>query len=140
MGFDRNQELGINLRSIVAGSTGKFLIQAPKMRFDINAGLAASTEDLTDDTTRQSIEGLIRSSFDLYQFNVPITRLSATVSMYPGITESGRFRVNTQVTLRHEILRDFFWDLTFYSNFDNQPAEGAEREDYGIITSLGATF
>ena len=139
-GFDRNQELGINLRSIVTGSTGKYFVQTPTMRFDINAGLAASTEDRTDDTTRQSMEGLIRSSFDIYQLNIPTTRLSASVSIYPGITESGRFRVNTQITLRNELIRDFFWDLTFYSNFDNQPAEGAEREDYGIITSLGASF
>jgi putative salt-induced outer membrane protein YdiY len=139
-GLDRNQELGINLRSIITGSTGKFLIQTPTMRFDLNAGLAVSTEDRTDDTTRQSVEGLIRSSFDLYQFNIPTTRLSASVSIFPGITESGRIRVNTQVTLRNELIRDFFWDLTFYSNFDNQPAAGAEKEDYGIITSLGASF
>lgn len=139
-GLDRNQELGINLRSIITASTGKFFIQTPTMRFDLNAGLAVSAEDLTDDTTRQSVEGLIRSSFDLYQLNVPITRLSASVSIYPGITESGRIRVNTQITLRNELFRDFFWDLTFYSNFDNQPAAGAEKEDYGIITTLGATF
>jgi hypothetical protein len=37
-------------------------------------------------------------------------------------------------------VRDFFWELAFYSNYDNQPAEGAEKDDYGIITSIGASF
>jgi hypothetical protein len=60
--------------------------------------------------------------------------------MFPGITESGRLRVNTDITLRNELFRDVFWDLSFYSNYDNQPAEGAEKEDYGIVTSLGASF
>jgi putative salt-induced outer membrane protein YdiY len=110
------------------------------MRFEVNAGLAASTEDRTDNTTRESIEGLIQSSFDLFQLNIPVTRLSANINVFPGITEKDRIRVNTDITLRNEIFRDFFWDLTFYSNFDNQPAEGAEKEDYGIITSLGASF
>ena len=103
-------------------------------------GHGASSENRTDNTTQQSLEGLIRSSFDLFQLNIPITRLSANVNVFPGITEKDRIRVNTDITLRNEIFRDFFWDLTFYSNYDNQPAEGAEKEDYGIITSLGASF
>ncbi len=110
------------------------------MRFEVNAGLAASAENRTDDTTQQSVEGLIRSSFDLFKLNIPMTRLSANVNIFPGITESSRMRINTDITLRNEIFRDFFWDLSFYSSFDNQPAEGFEKEDYGIITSLGATF
>jgi putative salt-induced outer membrane protein YdiY len=139
-GLERNQELGLDLRTIVAGSAGKYFIQTPTMRFEVNAGLAANLENRTDDTTQQSLEGLIRSSFDLFQLNIPITRLSANISVFPGITEKDRIRVNTDITLRNEIFRDFFWDLTFYSNFDNQPAENAEKEDYGIITSLGASF
>jgi putative salt-induced outer membrane protein YdiY len=139
-GLERNQELGTDLRTILAGSAGKYFFQTQTMRFEVNAGLAASWEDRTDNTTQQSLEGLIRSSFDLFQLNIPITRLSANVNIFPGITEKDRIRVNTDITLRNEIFRDFFWDLTFYSNFDNQPAEGAEKEDYGIITSLGASF
>lgn len=139
-GLERNQELGIDLRAIVAGSAGKYFLQTSTMRFEVNAGLAASSENRTDDTTQQSLEGLIRSSFDLFRLNIPMTRLSANINVFPGITESGRIRVNTDITLRNELFRDFFWDLSFYSNFDNQPVEDAEKEDYGIVTSLGATF
>jgi len=49
-------------------------------------------------------------------------------------------RVNTNVSLRNEIIRDLFWDLTFYSTFDSRPVQGAENEDYGIVTSIGASF
>jgi len=139
-GFERNQELGINLRTILAGSAGKYFIQTSTMRFEVNAGLAASIEDRTDNTTRESVEGMIRSSFDLFQLNIPITRLSANLSIFPGITESDRIRVNTDITLRNELFRDFFWDLSFYSSYDNQPAAGAEKDDFGIVTSLGASF
>jgi hypothetical protein len=31
-------------------------------------------------------------------------------------------------------------NAAIYSNNDNQPAQGADKRDYGIITSLGATF
>ena len=55
-------------------------------------------------------------------------------------SESDRIRINTDVKLRNELIRDFFWELRFYSNYDNRPVEGAEKEDYGFITSLGASF
>jgi putative salt-induced outer membrane protein YdiY len=139
-GLERNQELGIDLRTIISGTAGKYFIQTSTMRFEVNVGLAASLEDRTDGTKQDGVEGLIRSSFDIFKLNIPMTRLTANVNLFPGITESGRLRVNTDITLRNEIVRDFFWDLQFYSSYDNQPAEGFESEDYGIITSLGATF
>lgn len=139
-GLERNQELGLDLRTIAAGSAGKYFIQTSTMRFEVNAGIAASIENRTDDTTQDSVEGVIRSSFDLFQLNIPITRLTANVSVFPGITESGRIRVNTDVTLRNELWRDFFWDVSFYSTYDNQPVSDAGESDFGIITSLGASF
>ncbi len=139
-GLERNQETGIDLRAILAGSAGRYFLQTQTMRFEVNAGLAAISEKRIDNTRQESIEGLIRSSFDLFQLNIPITRLTANVSIFPGITESDRIRVNTNITLRNELVRDFYWDLTFYSTYDNQPVSGAEKEDFGIVTSLGATF
>jgi len=139
-GLERNQELGIDLRTILSGTAGKYFLQTPSMRFEVNAGLSASRENRQDDTTLESVEGLIRSSFDVFKLNIPMTRLSANVNIFPGITESGRMRVNSDITLRNEIVRDLFWDLSFYSTFDNQPAEGAESNDYGIVTSIGASF
>ena len=139
-GLERNQELGIDLRTLVGGTVGKYFIQTPTIRFELNAGLAGNQENNQDDTTTTSAEGLIRSSLDIFKLSVPSTRLSASVNVFPGITESGRLRVNTNISLRNEIVRDLFWDLTFYSTFDNRPVQGAENEDYGIVTSIGASF
>jgi putative salt-induced outer membrane protein YdiY len=139
-GLERNQELGLNLRTILSGTAGKYFVQTSTMRLEVDVGLAASFEDRTDGTKQDSLEGHINSSFDIFILNIPTTRLTANISVFPGITESSRLRVNSHINLRNEIFRDFFWDLSFYSSYDNQPAEGAEREDFGIITSLGASF
>jgi putative salt-induced outer membrane protein YdiY len=139
-GFERNQELGIDLRTIVGGTVGKYFIQTPTIRFELNAGLAGNQENNQDNTTTTSIEGLIRSSLDIFKLSIPSTRLSANINVFPGITESGRLRINTNVSLRNEFIRDLFWDLTFYSTYDNRPVQGAENEDYGVVTSIGASF
>lgn len=138
-GFETNEELGLDLRTLVAGTAGRYLIQRPTLRFEVNAGLAGNHEERLDGTTT-SAEGLIRSSFEIFKHTLPITRLSASVSVFPGITESGRLRVNTNINLRNEIVRSVFWDFTFFSTFDNRPPVGAEEEDYGIVTSIGASF
>ena len=140
LGFESNEGLGIDLRSIVAGAAGRFLVQTPIMQLHLSAGLAGSAEDRTNGTSQESIEGLIRSSFDLFKLSTPMTRLSASVSVFPGITEKDRLRVNSKLSLRNEFIRDFFWDLSIYSNYDNQSVQGADNSDYGIITSLGASF
>lgn len=139
-GLERNQELGIDLRAIVSGTTGRYFVQTSTMRIEASIGLAASSEDRIAGTTQKGVEGLIRSSFDIFQLNIPTTRLTANINFFPGITESGRIRVNTDINLRNELVRDLFWDLSFYSSYDNQPADGFNGEDYGIVTSLGASF
>jgi putative salt-induced outer membrane protein YdiY len=137
--FERNEELGLDLRAIIGATAGRYLIRTPTLRFELNAGFAGNWEERQDGTTA-SAEGLISSSLDIFKHTLPITRLSANLNVFPGITESGRMRVNTDVTLRNEIIRSVFWDLTFYSRYDNRPPEGASEKDWGIVTSIGASF
>jgi putative salt-induced outer membrane protein YdiY len=138
-GFETNEEMKLDLRTLVAATAGRYLIQNPTLRFELNGGLAGNWEDRKDGTTT-SAEGLIRSSLEIFKHTIPITRLSASVSVFPGITESGRLRINSEVTLRNEIVRSVFWDLRFFSTFDNRPPPDTKEEDYGIMTSIGASF
>jgi putative salt-induced outer membrane protein YdiY len=139
-GFDRNQELGIDLRGIAAGTAGRYLFETPTTRFELNAGLAINREKRTDNTEVSNTEGLIRSSLEIFKHTLPITRLSANVSVFPGISDSGRLRVNADLSLRNEIIRSLFWDMSLYATYDNRPAQGFAEDDYGIVTSIGASF
>ena len=139
-GLERNQELGIDLRGLVAATAGRYLFETPTTRFELNAGFAQNREKRTDNTATNNTEGLIRSSLDIFKHTLPVTTLTANVSVFPGITESDRLRVNANLTLRNEIVRSVFWDLTLYGSWDNRPAAEAAGEDYGIVTSLGASF
>jgi putative salt-induced outer membrane protein YdiY len=139
-GLDRNQELGIDLRGLVGATAGRYLFESPTTRFELNAGLALNRESRSDNTVSTSTEGLIRSSLDIFKHTLPVTRLSANINVFPGISESGRLRANGNISLRNEIIRSLFWDLTLYATYDNRPPEGAASEDYGIVTSIGASF
>ena len=123
--FERNDETGVELRGLLGGSTGRYLVLTPRQRFEVNAGLAATNEIRTGNASDQSsLEGMLRTSYDLFIYRVPKTRLSAGLSLFPGITETGRLRGNANISLRNEIIEDLFWDLSFYTTYDNQPPEG----------------
>lgn len=139
-GLERNQELGIDVRGLVGGTAGRYLFESPTTRFELNAGIAVNHENRTDNTVTTSTEGLIRSSLDIFKHTLPVTSLSGNINVFPGISESGRLRANANVTLRNEIIRSVFWDMTVYATYDNRPPEGAASEDYGIVTSIGASF
>lgn len=139
-GLDRNQELGIDIRGLVAVTGGRYLFESPTTRFELNAGIAQNRERRTDNTEINSTEALIRSSLDIFKHTLPVTTLTAHVSVFPGITDTDRLRGNAVITLRNEIVRSVFWDLSLYGTYDNRPAEGAAKRDYGIVTSLGASF
>lgn len=138
--LERNDELGLKLRSLASGSVGRYLLQTSTVRWEINGGIAANAEKDFNEQQDVSAEGLASSSFDIFILSVPVTRLTAAVNLFPSITEQGRFRSNASLTLRHEIVQDVFWDLQYYDTYDNRPGENGEKRDYGIITSIGATF
>lgn len=137
---ERNDELGLQRRVLTSASAGRYLLLSNRHRWEVNAGLAGNFEEKTDGTSNQSAEGVFQTTYDIFVHKVPVTRLVASAVAYPSLTDSGRLRVNTNISLRNEIIRSLFWDLSFYSNYDNRPAEGAQKTDYGIVTSIGTTF
>ena len=39
------------------------------------------------------------------------------------------------------MIEDLFWELSFYDSYDSDPVVlGAEKNDYGVNTSLGWDF
>jgi hypothetical protein len=70
------------------------------------------------------------------------TSLSTQGVVYPSITESGRYRGQFDITLRKELIKDFYFDITAYYDYDNKPPDESKTEtsDYGWTTSLSYAF
>ena len=58
-----------------------------------------------------------------------------------GITNKGRIRQDGQFSVNWKIFSDFYVNLKFYHNYDNQPpGENAEKLDYGVVFGLSYKF
>ena len=142
LSLERNEELGIEGRLQAGGSLGHYFRQTSFSEVTGSIGVVANQEWVTGtEGGQQSAEGLLAGSWRLYRFSTPETSLTSSAALYPGITESGRYRANVDVTLRREIIEDFFIDLSVYYDYDNQPpGDDPAKDDYGVVTSIGYSF
>lgn len=149
-GAQRNDELGLESRYFLAGGSGRYLKQNQKTEIYLAGGLSVNQEKTTDstgadpsntDTGGNNLEGVIAFNWTFFRLYSPKTRIDFLTQVYPGITQSGRLRGTTNIFLRQELIKDLFWELQTYYDYDNKPLEGAEAtSDYGVITSLGYQF
>jgi putative salt-induced outer membrane protein YdiY len=139
---ERNEETGIEARVLVGGGYGRYFLQSASNEVAALVGIGATREWATgaaDDQT--SLEGILGVDWRIFDFASPTTSLSAKGLLYPSLTESGRYRTDASVSLRREIVSDFYIDLSFYQTYDSDPPDlEAATTDYGIVTSLGYSF
>ena len=137
-----NDELGIDRRFLLSTGFGRFLWQSQSSEMVGALGIAANRENSTGDTmsggtNETNLEGVLELDWTFFKLSTPKSRINTQLQYYPGITDTGRHRVNLNLNLRQEFLKDLFWNVEFFSSFDNKPPQGAiSREDYGVVTSL----
>jgi hypothetical protein len=138
--FSQNDELGLDLRSLVSGTFGRYLRQTSDREWRAGAGLAASREERSDGSTVESIELPLTTTFRMFRLDSPKTNVDISLTLLPSLTESGRWRGEAAVNARHEIIHDLFFEVSLYDSYDNRPPEGAESNDWNVVTSLGYSF
>jgi putative salt-induced outer membrane protein YdiY len=140
--LERNEETGIEARVLLGGGYGRYFLQTSNNEVAALVGVAATREWATGEAEDQSsLEGLLGIDWRIFDFATPKTNLTAKAIVFPSLTESGRYRTDASVSLRREIISDFYLDLSFYQTYDSDPPDlEAEKSDYGVITSLGYSF
>jgi putative salt-induced outer membrane protein YdiY len=139
---ERNEQTGIEARLLVGGGYGNYFLQTASNEVAALVGVAATREWATGQAEDQSsLEAVLGGDWRVFDFASPKTNLTARAVLFPNLTESGRYRTDSSISLRREIITDFYLDLSFYHNYDSDPPdELASTSDYGIVTSLGYSF
>lgn len=141
LGFESNDELGLNLRSSVVGGYGTYLRQDTSQEWAIFGGLAATRENFVSEADRDSLEGALGSNYSYFRFSPLNANLYGSLVLYPSLTESGRIRSEGRLSSRWEIVKDLYFEISMYGSYDNQPGDTASSDyDYGTTTSLGYSF
>jgi len=148
--FERNDELGLDLRTSVGAGGGRILRQSDNSSVSLTGGLFVSREEtLVQDIALQTeetvvedyLEASVTLEWDWFRYDTPELDLTTSLQILPNLTDSGEYRGEFEIELKWEVIEDFFWSVLITDSYDSkvQEVEG-EKNDYSIITSVGWDF
>lgn len=140
--LERNDELGLDLRTSIGAGGGRYLRQTNSSTLSLTGGLQLSRENVAGDLADEdTVEAFATLAWDWFRYDTPELDFSTNLQIIPNLTDTGRVRADFDVSMKWEMIEDLFWELEFYNSFDSDPVVlGAEENDYGVITSLGWEF
>lgn len=132
-----NTEQNIKLRTVTRVGIGKYLKRNNGMYWGVQLGVSYNNEQFIDaiSNSLNSMEGFAAAELNLY--NIGDLSLLTRVVAYPGITESGRLRLDGVLDLQYDLPLDFFIKLGFTVNYDNRSVDAVSDHDYVFQTSFG---
>lgn len=137
---EHNDEQGIDARLTGGGGLGRYLVQSNTNQFSLLGGLVATrTSFIGPDPDTTDAEGKLQIRY-LHRRNEPSSDIIFTTEYYPLLEDLTSFRSNSDLNIRKEFFDDLFFELTFFYNYLSDPPEDGEKDDYGVITSIGYSF
>ena len=140
-GYETNDELGLDYRITFGGGLGRYFLDTNNSTLNAGLGLQALSERSADGRMQESVEAVLFGQFARWRFDTPELDLTLDSQVYPSLTESGRVRADTNMTLRWELVSDFFWNISAWGSYDNSAVDEAAGEfDWGLTTGVGWSF
>lgn len=138
----QNTELNLKKRWLGGLGAGYDLVRTNSKRFYPLAGLIVNYEQTIDSAmVSTNIEGLISIQYKWFQYHHPKIDVTIGLNYFPSFTIKNRRRVEFETKAKFEIVKDLYFSLSIYDNFDSKPSEGSSsKNDWGMITSVGYTF
>jgi hypothetical protein len=139
--LEKNDELGLDLRALLGAGYGWVPIRSNRNWVSLSAGLDVNREIPTEGAQQTNLEAVAMLSYEYYRYSHPVRRFSSRLTVFPSITDFGRWRASFNTDFRLEIINDFFWALSVYADYDSKPISvDASNIDYGITNGLEYKF
>lgn len=138
----KSNQQDLELRSTYGGGIGRKLIRTDSTALTLVGGAAYSHESYVSQPgthpIRNNAETLFGVTFSTFRFKT--LNINSQSLFFQSVSDPGRLRVSSQSNLRVELVRNFYWNLQLYENYDSRPPITAPKNDLGVTTSLGWTF
>lgn len=134
-----NTEQRLDARWNSLAGIGKYILHTNRVYWGVGLGASYNYESFSPTneptTSTTSWEGYFGT--ELNMFDIGDLSLLTNVRAFPGITESGRWRVDFNFDTKYDLPMDFYIKLGYSLNYDNQPVAGASDLDYVLHTGFG---
>lgn len=139
--LENNDELGIDLRVLLGAGYGIMPVRNQRNRLSIGGGFAVNHEIPVEGQEQTDLEAVGMLAYNYFKYSDPERSLSSELRIFPSLTDRGRWRSTFGTTFRLELIADFFWNMSVYASYDNDPISAdAASSDYGVTSSLAYKF
>ena len=138
----KSNQQDLDLRTTYGGGFGRRLVRTSKTALYVIGGGVYTHESYfpqaVPEPIRNNGEALLGFEFSTFRFKT--LDINSQASLFPSLSDPGRVRFSSQSNLNIEIVRNFYWSLQVYENYDSRPPVNAPKNDSGVTTSLGWKF
>ena len=140
--LQHNKELDLNFRGTLGGGVGRFVYQSGQRNLSLWGGLAYTQEYFVgEDTSQANVESLAGVTFQTFIFGNLDAESETTLLALPSLSTLGRVRLELRSSVRRELVKDFYLNLSLTESYDSDPpAAAARKNDLVVTTSLGYSF
>jgi hypothetical protein len=132
----------LTLRASGGGGIGRDFVRSGTASLSFLGAVVFSREQYSENTAvepqKNQAEALLGFFFSKYAFKK--LQLTGQVVVYPNLTTLGRVRLSEDSNLQIQIVRNLYWKVSIYENYDSRPPVTAPKNDFGTSTSVGWKF
>ena len=141
-GLLQSEELSLDLRVLLGGSIGRHIVQSNTIRVDVLGGIGYTREQYQgQESAGNNAEAIVATRFEWFFIGAHDTDFSTTFFVFPSLTDGGRVRLELNTKYSRELVGNFTWNVSLFESYDSRPpVEGAQRNDFGINSTLGWSF
>jgi Protein of unknown function, DUF481 len=142
VGYDINEELDLAGRGRLVAFAARTLVQSNHIELFLTGGTLVTRERyFSTDSSSTGWEGLVGASFRAFRHDQPKLDVVVTTQVYPSFTVGGRVRMQHDLRVSYELVKDFMLTTTVFDAYDSKPpTEDAPTNDFGTTLSITWTF
>jgi len=142
LAYQRNLEQGLSRRYQEGAGAGANIFSTEHTRMKIISGIVFNQEKSIEQViTPTQVDIPFMTNFSFFRFSKPDMTATLKENVFVGITQKGRIRQDGQLTLNWKLIQDFYINVQFYHNYDNQPpGQNSEKLDFGVVFGLTYKF
>jgi len=138
--LQQNEELELNLRSVVGGGVIRTLKQSNKTALNVPMGVAFTREQYSGEGDQSVAEAVTGVSWDWFTFDGRSTNLDLSLLTFVALESGSRFRLELNTGFKSDIVGDLYWSINAFESYNGAPPADRKKSDFGISASLGWTF
>ena len=138
--FQQNEELSLDLRSLVGVGAGRILAQSNRTLVTALAGIAFTREQYSGEGDQNVAEAVAGGSWEWFTFDGRSTNLSTATYTYYALNGDSRIRLEMNTSFKSDIVGDLYWSINAFESFNSQPPMDQKKSDFGISATIGWTF